>query len=115
MIEIHRIERSIKNRKFLKSFFSTEEIKEFEKRKFKVDSIAAAFCAKEAFSKAMGTGLRGFSLKDVQLLHNSLGMPYILLDGNAKELFSSLIDEMSVSLTHTESYACAAVVCMKKF
>lgn len=114
MVEIPRIKKSIKNIAFIKSFFGREEIKEFEKKKFNAKSIAASFCAKEAFSKAMGTGFRGFSLKDVQILHNGLGMPYIKLCNTAKEKFGDSIKEISVSLTHTENYACAVVICIHK-
>ena len=114
MVEIPRIKKSIKNITFITSFFGKEEIKEFERKKFNASSIAASFCAKEAFSKAMGTGFRGFSLKDVQLLHTDLGMPYIKLCNTAKEKFGDLVKEMSVSLTHTENYACAVVICIHK-
>ena len=114
MVEIPRIKESIKNPTFIRSFFGSEEIKEFEKKKFSPNSIAASFCSKEAFSKAMGTGFRGFTLKDVQLLHNTLGMPYIKLCNTAKEKFGDSIKEISVSLTHTENYACAVVICIHK-
>ena len=111
MVEICRIKKSIKNSKFISNFFSQDEIEEFKSKKFNPSSIAASFCAKEAFSKAMGTGIRGFHLKDVQLLHNNLGMPYIKLSGTAEKIFKDSIDKMSVSLTHTKDYACAVVIC----
>ena len=113
MVEISRIEKSMKKPSFLKFVFSEEEIFYFKKNKFPCQSIAAAFCAKEAFSKAMGTGLRGFKLKEIQLLHDDLGAPYISLKGNAKKLFSGKIANISVSLTHTKNYASAVVLCEK--
>ena len=113
MVEISRIRNSIKNPKFLKFIFSSEEIKELEKKNFSVSSIAAAFCAKEAFSKAVGTGFRGFFFKDVQVFHDNLGRPYIVLKGKAKELFEGSINNISLSLTHTKNYACGVVLCEK--
>ena len=110
MVEISRIEKSMKRPGFLKFVFSEEEMFYFEKKNFPCQSIAAAFCAKEAFSKAVGTGVRGFKLKEVELLHNDLGAPYISLKGNAKKLFSG-ITNISVSLTHTKNYASAVVLC----
>lgn len=113
MIEISRIEKSMNRPGFLKFVFSEEEIFYFEKKSFPCQSIAAAFCAKEAFSKAMGTGVRGFKLKEIELLHDDLGAPYIFLKGNAKKLFSGKIANISVSLTHTKDYASAVVLCEK--
>lgn len=48
------------------------------------ETIAANFAAKEAFAKALGTGVRGFSLNEVSVLRGELGAPYIKLAGNAK-------------------------------
>lgn len=112
-VEISRIEKSMKHPGFLKYVFSEEEIAYFEKRKFPCQSIAAAFCAKEAFSKAVGTGFRGFKLKEIEVLHDDLGAPYISLKGNAKKLFGLKIANISVSLTHTKNDAMAVVLCEK--
>lgn len=114
MIEISRIKKSIKKPRFLKFIFSKEEIDFLKKIKFNVQSISAAFCAKEAFAKAMGSGFRGFSFRDINIFHDDLGKPYISLSGNAEKLFSSNILEISLSLTHTKNYACAVVVCINK-
>ena len=111
MVEIERIKKSVKNQKFIKLVFSEREIEELKIKNFSIQSIAASFCGKEAFSKAVGTGFRGFYFKDVEILHNQLGKPYIVLSGNAKKLFGKDILYTCVSLTHTKNYACGFVLC----
>lgn len=111
MVEIERIKRSVKNRKFIDLIFSKREIEELKIKNYNIQSIAASFCGKEAFSKAVGTGFRGFYFKDVEILHNSLGKPYIILSGNAKKLFEKNIIYTCISLTHTKNYASAFVLC----
>ena len=111
MVEISRIKRSAENKRFLKFIFSEKELAEHTERNFNLSSIAAAFCAKEAFAKAVGTGFRGFGFKDVQVFHDSLGKPYISLSGKAEELFSKDIKSISLSLTHTKNYAAGVVLC----
>ena len=89
--------------------FGEAESARLAARGFPVASAAAAFCAKEAFSKALGTGLRGFRLREVQLLHDeTTGRPELALSGNALRLAGS--SRFSVSVTHTARYASAVVV-----
>ena len=73
------------------------------------DSVAA-FCAKEAFSKSLGTGISGFSLKEVSLLHNERGKPYLSFSGNAEKIVHKTGCSFDVSITHTESLATAVVI-----
>ncbi len=74
-------------------------------------SIATRFAAKEAFAKALGVGLRGFELREVEVRNDSLGKPEILLHGKAaKALEKSGGSRVFVSLTHEEDYAVAMVV-----
>lgn len=113
MIEISRIERCMrKNSRFLPKVFSDIEIVEFLKKSKYVQSVAASFCAKEAFAKAVGVGIFKLCLKEVEVLHENSGKPYINLSGNTKKKFKNL--EISVSLSHTKNYACAVVVCTEK-
>jgi holo-[acyl-carrier protein] synthase len=73
-------------------------------------TIAANWAAKEAFSKAMGTGIRGFGLNEVSVLRNEAGAPYFLLTGNAKILADQRGFSFSVSLSHTAELALAFVI-----
>lgn len=113
LIEIDRIKKSIKNPRFLSRVFSPAELRFFSQRSFNPSTIAANFCAKEAFAKAMGTGIRGFALNEVTVLRDGRGAPYILLTGKAKELAKKQGVTLSLSLTHTHTYASAIVLAYK--
>lgn len=114
MVEISRIEQIVsKDPRFLTRFFGTEERKIFTKKeqsKTYFQSIAANFAAKEAFSKALGTGVRDFSLKEVQILRDELGAPYLLLSGKALAIAQERNVNFSVSQSHTEQHAIAIVI-----
>lgn len=110
-VEIKRIEVLLENKeRFLYRVFSLEEQQEFEKRNKKIEHIAAAFCAKEAFSKAIGTGISGFNLNEVTLLHKENGKPYLKFSGKALEIVRESGLSFDVSITHTESIATAIVI-----
>lgn len=75
-----------------------------------VQSIAASFAAKEAFSKAIGTGVRGFDLKDVCVMRNSLGKPYLTFSKKLQDKLHYMgVCNVDVSLTHEKEYALAVV------
>lgn len=113
LVTISRINDIVtKNPRFLTRFFGNEEQTLFNSKKgnAKIQTIAGNFAAKEAFSKALGSGISGFSLNEVQILRNHLGAPYIELSGSALILFNALNAEISVSISHTDEYATAIVI-----
>ena len=105
--EVGRIRRSLENPRFCARVFGAEEAAQLAGRGFPAQSAAACFCAKEAFGKALGTGVRGFSLREVQLLRRPSGQPY--LRGRALELARERGLSFSVSVTHTREYAAVVV------
>jgi len=111
IIEIDRIANAIENTGFCKRFFSEEENLYFLKKHNHPQTIAGNFAAKEAFSKALGTGFRNISLKDISVLRDSLGKPYIKFSEN----LNLSVDEKKVfvSISHSNSYAVAYVVIEK--
>lgn len=111
-IEIKRIERACGNDYFLKRVYGERELMYFREHRFAPQTMAGAFAAKEAFSKAMGTGLRGFSLNEVEVLHLESGKPYYSLSGRALELASDF--EFDLSITHTENLATAVTIASLK-
>lgn len=113
LVEISRIEKSIKNEAFLKKVYGKEEL-EFLNTNKRTESFAANFSAKEAFSKAIGTGIRGFRLCEVQVLRDAQGKPYYKLSGNALKLCEEAGVELYLSLTHTKEYAAAFVVAERR-
>ncbi len=110
LIEISRIEKSMENPRFLTRVFSVEELALLQERNFRAETVAASFAAKEALAKALGTGVRGFALREISVLRDSLGKPYFQFDGRAKELVEASGLSFSVSLTHTETTAAAFVI-----
>ncbi|HIV85205.1 MAG TPA: NAD(P)H-hydrate dehydratase [Candidatus Monoglobus merdigallinarum] len=103
-VEIDRF-RNMKNLEvFIRKVFTAEEAKYFVSKtgsKRFYESIAGHFAAKEAFAKALGTGVRGFNLSDVEICHDGLSKPYIKLGG--VEVNACL------SISHSETDAVAVV------
>lgn len=115
IIEIERIRRAVdKNIKFVEKFYSINEYDLFKKRNFRISSIAGNFAGKEAVSKALGTGVRNFSLKDIEILRDEYNKPYVKLYGNAKKLADELgITEIMITISHSREYACANTIAVK--
>jgi len=77
-------------------------------------SLAARFAAKEAFGKALGTGLAGITLKDVMVKNRHNGQPELIISGTALAAFErSGAVHIHVSLTHERDNAVAVVVLEK--
>lgn len=93
-------------------FFNPAELEDAQRRKSsEVLSLAARFAAKEAFGKALGTGLRGLSLKDILVRNNHNGKPEIrLFDRAAAALDQIGGKKVFLSLTHEKDNAIAVVV-----
>jgi len=106
IIEISRIKSAISKEKFLKKVYTDKEIELIKKQG--VSTAAVNFAAKEAVAKAFGTGFRGFGLKDIEILRNNLGCPYVVLHGVAKDLTGG--KNINISLSHCKEYAVAFVI-----
>ncbi|HEY8499422.1 MAG TPA: holo-ACP synthase [Clostridia bacterium] len=115
MVEIQRIKDSIdkSGEFFLRRVFTQGEINYCESRKERrYESYAARFAAKEAVSKALGTGIaRGVSLKDIELVTSKEGKPKVVLHGTAREKYVDMsATSIDISLTHSRDYAAAFAV-----
>jgi len=93
-------------------FFSEEELGAVRDRGGAIAlSLAARFAAKEAFGKAIGTGLAGITLKEIEVANNHNGKPDIRLSGSAARKLGELGGrKVHVSLTHERDNAIAMVV-----
>lgn len=119
IIEIDRIKRSFEmsGLSFRDRVFTENEILYCEEKKaVKYKSYAARFAAKEAVSKAFGTGIAGgIEWKDIEILNDGFGKPYVLLSGKAKELFIEMnVLEIALSLSHSDNHAVAYAVIQTK-
>jgi holo-[acyl-carrier protein] synthase len=115
IIEVERIKKCINElgKKFINRIFTENEIKYCEsKKELKYQHYAARFAAKEAFSKALGTGLSGFSLKDIYIVNDDKGKPTLIAENKAAEIVKEKFGECSihVSLSHEKEYAIAFVI-----
>ena len=112
IVDIERIKKSSENNRFMSRVFSKLELDYFSSLKDPYPSMAGGWAAKEAFSKALGTGVRGFSLNEVSVLHNDNGNPYLEFSGKAVKVASGL--SFSVSISHTDTLATAVVIAYKE-
>lgn len=112
--KIERIKKSCQSKKFCEKVYSENEMTFFSKKKNPYPSMTANWASKEAFAKALGTGVRGFNLNEVSVLRDDFGKPYFEFTGKALELVekSGMIFEVSVS--HSDEYATAFVVAFKE-
>ena len=108
IVEISRIRKSMENPRFLQRAFTKAENEYFKTKKMPPESVAACFAAKEAFLKALGIGFSDIKIKDIEILHNDLGAPYIVLYNKLKELMDG--SKVHISLSHSEHYATSVVV-----
>lgn len=115
IIEVERIKKAVeKNKRFLSRNFTEKEIEYFEKKGSKFTSISGNFAAKEAISKALGTGFRGFNFSDIEVLRDELGRPIVNLYNGADEIAKELgITDFMVSISHTHIYAVANCIGIK--
>ncbi|MHC6181145.1 holo-ACP synthase [Clostridium sp. JNZ X4-2] len=85
IVEIRRIKEAIgKHENFIDRVFSKNEIEYLKNRNLRPEFVAGRFAAKEAVVKAMGTGFRGFDLKEVEIDRAASGKPSVILKGKAK-------------------------------
>ncbi len=99
-------------RKFARRILSAGELARFDETKRPVSFLAMRFAAKEAASKALGTGFRqGVGPRLIEVTHNAAGKPSLLLHGAAAEHAANLAVAYShISLTDQAEYAAAVVV-----
>ncbi|MCL2610051.1 MAG: holo-ACP synthase [Defluviitaleaceae bacterium] len=97
IIEISRIEKAIKKINFLEKIYTKAEIELINKKG--VATAACNFAGKEAVVKALGSGFSGISPKDIEVLRNSSGEPYV----KGRE-------DIKISLSHCKEYAIAMVI-----
>jgi len=112
VVHIKRMERWFHNSKLLERYFHPEEIASVVSRgNAGAQSLAVRFAAKEAFGKALGTGLADITLKDIMVFNKSNGKPELKLFGTAqKALEKSGADRVHISLTHERESAIAMIV-----
>lgn len=112
VVNISRMQHWLSQDRLLFRFFHGDELEAARTRgSAMVLSLAARFAAKEAFGKALGTGLKGLRLKEIEVKNNHNGKPEMHLTGRAMKAFKDMNGEsLHLSLTHEKDNAIAVVI-----
>jgi holo-[acyl-carrier protein] synthase len=114
ILEIGRLREVIERHgdRFLQRVYTPRELAQVGNN---IASLAARFAAKEAVSKALGTGLGSVSFQHVEVLRDEARAPVLYLHGEARQRADLLgLQVWSVSLSHTDEYAVAFVTAIGK-
>lgn len=112
IIEISRIKKAIKNVRFLEKVYSLEELRLIGEKGNKAETYAGRFAAKEAISKAFGTGMRGITFSNIEIINDDLGKPIIKFKNNIKAYEEKYLVEVSIS--HCKEYAVSTAIVFTK-
>ena len=112
IIEIERIEKAISKEGFKNKVYTQKELENIEKRGNRTETYAGIFSAKEAISKAIGTGVREFSLTDLEILNDDLGKPYVLVSEKLDKILRNKKEnyQIEISISHSKKYATAIAI-----
>lgn len=114
IVQNDRIENMIEKwgNKFLRKFFTENEIDLLSKTKNKKQRFAANYAVKEAFVKALGTGFRGGTkFKCIEVKRDNLGKPYIdTTDGVKKIVEQKGVNKIHTTISHEKEYSVAVVI-----
>lgn len=105
IIEIDRIKKACENENFLLRIFTDEERNQAAGN---IRILAGDFAVKESVAKVFGTGFQGFLPKDIEVLRNELGKPYVVLYNGALELYHNMkMINLHVTISNSKKYASA--------
>ena len=120
IINNSRIKKSITNKRFLSRVFSNTEITNSKKTINKTGYFSKRFAAKEAFSKALGTGFRkGLNFNDISVVNDRYGKPFIKINNKLNSIINKRFGTKNVnvflSLSDEKKHSVAFVVLEKKW
>lgn len=112
IIEIERIEKAISKEGLKNKIYTQKEIENIKKRGDRAETYAGIFSAKEAISKAIGTGVRNFALTDLEILNDDLGKPYVIVSEKLDKIIRGKKEnyQIEISISHSKKYATAVAV-----
>ncbi len=119
IINNSRIKKSISKKRFLSKVFSHTEITNSKKTTNKIGYFSKRFAAKEAFSKALGTGFRkGLNFNDISIVNDKYGKPSIIVNNKLKNIiykkFKTKKVNVFLSISDEKKHSIAFVVLEKK-
>lgn len=110
IVELARIERAVQRHghRFLRRVYTEAELAYCRGG---VARLAARWAAKEAISKALGTGWRGIEWQELEVVREPSGQPAVVLHGRAQAIAEKLgLQQWALSLSHSQEYAVAFVI-----
>lgn len=112
IIEIERIEKAISKEGFKAKVYTQREIENIVKRGNRTETYAGIFSAKEAISKAIGTGVREFALTDLEILNDDLGKPYVIVSDKLNKIIQGKKEnyQIEIAISHSKKYATAMAI-----
>ncbi|HHY04775.1 MAG TPA: holo-ACP synthase [Thermoanaerobacterales bacterium] len=114
IIEINRIKKACERKSFSRRVFTYDELEQIKNKASVYSHLAGKFAAKEAVSKALGTGFRFFKWHDIQIINNHVGKPIVKLSGKAKQIFeNNRYKHIKVTISHSRDYAVAFAVILR--
>ena len=112
IIEIERVEKAISKEGFIAKVYTQREIENIVKRGNRTETYAGIFSAKEAISKAIGTGVREFALTDLEILNDDLGKPYVIVSDKLNKIIKRKKEnyQIEIAISHSKKYATAMAI-----
>ena len=112
IIEIKRVEKAISKEGFIAKVYTQREIENIVKRGNRTETYAGIFSAKEAISKAIGTGVREFALTDLEILNDDLGKPYVIVSDKLNKIIQRKKEnyQIEIAISHSKKYATAMAI-----
>ena len=112
IIEIERVEKAISKEGFKAKVYTQREIENIVKRGNRTETYAGIFSAKEAISKAIGTGVREFALTDLEILNDDLGKPYVIVSDKLNKIIQRKKEnyQIEIAISHSKKYATAMAI-----
>lgn len=123
IVEVERFKKHCTDKDFVERYFNKEEIGYLEPKEIleadenklqsSAERLAARFAVKESFGKALGTGMRNFSLTEVYIVNNEEGKPEVKVCGNAEQILAEKYGndcKIHVSISHEKKNALAFLI-----
>ena len=120
IIENKRIKNSLKNAKFKIRVYDNRELKQSNLSKNKVNYFSKRFAAKEAFTKALGTGFRkNLNFKDIVIMNDTMGKPYYLITNKITKIIQKRFKvrnfDCFLSISDEKDYSTAFTIIQSKW
>ncbi|MDD2482542.1 MAG: holo-ACP synthase [Lutispora sp.] len=112
IVEIDRIKKAMERYpQFVDRLFSIDELVYLGSKALNPQHVAGGFSAKEAVLKSIGTGLRNFKWKEIEIIRDNKGKPFVRLNGKAKDYVDdNYIGNIHITISHSKNYATATAL-----